>query len=291
MAHALTRRTLLGAVAVACVAGGCARPAGPSVRARVNSGPLVIWKPPWPGWVEQVSQSWKASGTGFDILWADAGMCAQAPDLYPVTAGTVSGLSLTATSSAAGFDPYVKANNFDRSILTAPLVRAFSDTSGGLAGIPAAQGEVQFYVNPAGLDSQGVEAGHVWSWDDLRRAVTKSAATPAVPGIVGMGWADVRIWGAFVEGLGGTLFLPDGRFHLEGAVAPTSALVALARQARWEPVPTYRRGTPAGDFRRSVFRVPLRGRCSPLPSRGTCPPQGRRRLCRRRYLHAQAHVP
>lgn len=134
--------------------------------------------------------------------------------------------------------PYVGTANLNLAALIPASVGAFT-IGGRLRAVPLFPTQVQFYVNTPALKTFGIPVRSVWTWDDfesaLRSVVPGGGHLPygALP-VAGLTWADFRMWGALVEGLGGTLISGD-QLNVAGAFEATLKLVSFARAVGWDP--------------------------------------------------------
>lgn len=149
----------------------------------------------------------------------------------------------------SGLKPYlsirqlVRQANFNLSVLPPSGVHAF-EFAGDLFGLPLMTAPLILLVNTAILRKVGIAhpSNASWTLGEIQSAVAAARASKAVPSsaslIVGLPWTDVRIWGAFVLGLGGSL--TDARGTLDFAGSPcikaTQVLAGLATAAKWSGV-------------------------------------------------------
>ncbi len=136
--------------------------------------------------------------------------------------------------------PLVRQANFDLGRLLPSAVQAFA-FGGDLFGLPLLCVPYVLMTNTTLLGSAGVAhpADQPWTLAQIESAVAAARASANIPAsaqlISGSLWTDVRLWGAFVLGLGGALTGPGGVLDFRGAatVAATRRLVALATAANW----------------------------------------------------------
>lgn len=135
-------------------------------------------------------------------------------------------------------DPYLRGVNFDSASLLAQAVLPFRSSCGALTALPLRLGEIQFYVNGPLLRRLRIRPPRRWTYAAMVAALEvrrTSARLRDWPAIVGLGWGDLRLWGALVLGLGGG-FTRGGRVDLVAAVGATAAVAAMARRFGWRPV-------------------------------------------------------
>lgn len=174
------------------------------------------------------------------------------PDYWKadVAEATGDGMLWNGPSSFVNLSPLLHQANFDLGRLIRSGVQAFS-IGGDLFGLPLVSNPFVTMVNTALLQHLGIThpAGQPWTLAQMRAAVATARASSAVPSsaqiINGYPWTDIRLWGAFVLGLGGTLTGPDGAlaFDSRACLDATAALIDLATAANWPG----RQGGPSGS--------------------------------------------
>ncbi len=137
----------------------------------------------------------------------------------------------------------VKEHNFDLGALPAAAVAAFRG-SNRLYGLPVRMVPFAMTVDTVALSALHAGptggGGVVWTWSDLRAAVERAAAAKGGPSrsiVSRTGWTDVRVWGALVSGLSGTL-VASGALDLTApaTVAAAAEFQRLAAAAGWPAV-------------------------------------------------------
>lgn len=146
-------------------------------------------------------------------------------------------------------DPWFTASNIDIAQIAPAATGAFT-IGGQRRAVPLFPSQVQFYVNAAALGHLDAPPTAVPTWaafqSTLRNLVGARGGAAAVPPpCAGLTWADFRIWGACVVGLGGQL-TTGGRFDVEGVLDATKEIVAFAQSIGWEPGPA--KGSALSNF-------------------------------------------
>lgn len=176
----------------------------------------------------------------------------------------------TMSAQLLPLSPFLKAANFDATLLPPASLAPFTNANGDLLGLPLAAGEDQFFANTDLLQQHKLPAPDIWTWD-LMLAAASALQPRRGPLVAGQGWGQANWWGALVLGLGGTLLGNSGQIDLDGAVAPTLQILAAARQMGWNPKPAQNPDFYGHGFARSAsdllfyFAPPTRNAISPSP--------------------------
>ena len=265
----VSRRTLIGAAAAALVGEACGRlpavrgtaPAPRSAPATIRvlddtlhlQGPALVaaWARAHPGIALTIGPSYGGKGPDHSV---NAPGMQRAGDVLAVSGD---GGEMGGGSAWPDLTARVREQNFDLASLVPSALGAFN-RHGPLRGLPLRAVPFGMAVHPSvAALGVGPRPGQPWTWQDLGQAVQRAAKAQPPPGgplISGMQWADVRIWGALVLGLGGQL--TDGgavAIDAPSTVAATGQALDLALAARWpagqssgDPSPTVegRAGAP-----------------------------------------------
>jgi ABC-type glycerol-3-phosphate transport system substrate-binding protein len=261
MSH-MSRRTLLSALAAA--ASACLMPGCANVTSTLLEPHLVIADDVLYTAREQLLAAWSrhhragslriirqpislvrnSSGAVMGYTFAPAASYNRAGDIIGVPS------SVGPDPDMVPLGPYLKGHNVSLDSFVGASAKAFL-LDGTPFALPIALSEIQFAVNHSALRRLGFPApASGWSVDTMAAAIKTAIrrngpyGPSSPPPIVGITWADVRIWGAFVIGAGGSLpgYLGNKdstsvfRFiDLNGALTATETAVAFARECQWAP--------------------------------------------------------
>ncbi len=287
-AQRTSRRRLLAVAASATAAGtlgGCRVVPAAVLRALPQLPPLVVAENVLYEARETVSRAWAhafprrplrvipqpttlvrgPNGTVLGYSFAPAKVYDHAGDVLGVDSNT------GADPNMVPLGPYLKDANFSLTSLVGSSTDVFLAANGEPVALPLGLSEIQFCVNHKALRNLGIPLPVQWSLNDMKAALDlalqRGPLTRTAPLIAGLTWVDVRLWGAFVLGLGGSLpgYGKPGAnvqsilrsINLSGAVAATGELLDFARRYQWAP--------PSSD--NTIFvpaSFPLRGFVGPF---------------------------
>jgi ABC-type glycerol-3-phosphate transport system substrate-binding protein len=271
-ARTVSRRQIIGFAAAACGTMGLTGCGMATSLVATNHVPsaLIIAGISSRSWTDAIQHAWEGSRPDFRLAFRPRSTCGQDADLAVMREADVlqidslSGTGLTVTVSgptgqktspfqnlSEALGPILRTANFNAKALLPGAVAAFADFKGNLAAFPLMLGEVQCYINQTALADMGLPTALPWTIERMETAVIvarQQNATSHSPLVVGCGWSDVNMWSAWVKALGGSVTWRVGGVDLRGSIEATRRLVSFAQVARWDPFPTFRSGTPAGDF-------------------------------------------
>lgn len=231
----LPRRGLLAAAVGLGLLGGCGSPP----RA-VRRPPLAlrVFAPSLYPVRDALLGAWQRDGAPFppNIV---AGEAASFP-AQPLRSGQLPLPGVDAVEAAPGagtvdLTPYLHRANFDPGSLVPEALPPSARVCGKIVWMPLRLTEIQFYANDRLLRALHALPAGPWTLAHLVAALQAHAAAAslrAAPAVLGLGWGDLRLWGAFVVGLGGG-FTRQGRLDLGAAAAATATLAGIGRRCGW----------------------------------------------------------
>jgi ABC-type glycerol-3-phosphate transport system substrate-binding protein len=234
------RRVVLASAAgaMATLLAGCSAP----LRRLAIGGPTVIVRSQYLFELKaSLEEAWSRSGSRGHLVIERPGNASDMTnyehtgDIVDIAPGEIYN---NAAQNVLDLRPVLSEVNFPIGSLLPSAVDDYRQGS-ALRGLPLIVGEWQFYVNEPVVAALGIRASGRWTWSEMvdALAVAKTKKSGLSSGLIGgTGWGDVNLWGAFVQGLGGSL-TSGGHLALSGAVAPTEKVVAVARSCGWQPNP------------------------------------------------------